>query len=131
MSWIALWFALQVGLSPYSGMLVYNHAAEMRFAETWYTQFEAEVRLFDTAFIGGEVRTEARRHRGDELVFYPGLSSYGFTAGLRYGGMELGFLHACQHPTVPYYNQYRPVIAWDGWWTELYLRFSGDVGLGK
>lgn len=130
MTWFALWAALQIGLSPSSGIVEYP-LQPWSVNQTVYTQLEAEVRMLDgLLFAGGMVRTEVQQQNVNPS-WVPELSSYGFKAGLRIGGFELGYLHVCQHPTLPYYSIYHPVIRWDGWWTELYVRVSGEVKLGR
>jgi hypothetical protein len=125
MNWLVLWAALQIGLSPSSGVVEYQQPPLLGEIVA-YTQLEAEARMLnEVLFIGGMVRTEVVLDSFDE--WNPTLASYGFVAGARIGLIEIGFLHVCQHPVVPYYNVYRPVIRWDGWWREFYIRLEGEA----
>lgn len=133
MNWLILWYALQVGIAPSSGMVDYSYntgnydSTATLYSVHGYTQLETELRFYNNLFfLGGMIRTEIQGWNG-QLNFMPELSSYGFTFGIRYGGAELGFLHVCEHPTVPYYAIYMPYLKWDGWYTEVHLRFSGDA----
>lgn len=62
-----------------------------------YALMEVEATLFAHAFIGGSMRSyqfiEDYRIGG----FYPHRMEYSFWAGLRWGPVEVGFLHMCSH----------------------------------
>lgn len=126
MSWLALWAALEVGMMPGSGVVEYPEWAMLK-RQAFYTELDAEVRAFDVLFVGGMVRTEVQRKEG-AATFTPELSSYGFTAGVRFGPVELAYIHVCQHPTLPYFSRYHPVIRWDGWYDGVYLRVETRRG---
>lgn len=124
MTWLALLFAFEVGMTPQVGMLAYNETISADAIEygIYYTQLEAEMQFWQLLFIGGAVRTYIVPGNSD-YTFSPRYSSYDFTAGLRYKMLELGWRHRCFHPMMPY----MPILDVDvrgieGWYDELYLR---------
>jgi hypothetical protein len=130
MNWLVLWFALTVGYSPDSMMLLYTAQQQMFFPDAAYVELNMELRAFnDHFFIGGDVRTEIQKFIDGTPTFVPEMASYGFHTGIRDGGMEIGVLYVCQHPVVPYYSEYHPFIVWEGWYAEGYIRFSGQAKL--
>lgn len=129
MNWLAIWFALQIGLSPDSGIITYRPPILRSFENVISTQFEVELRAFDSLFLGGSVRTEITK-LNDSTTFTPTLSGYSTWGGVRIGGFEAGGIWTCEHPTAPYYSLRHPVINWDGWWWELYVKVSGEIKLG-
>ena len=84
----------------------------------------------DHLFLGGGVRTEIQK-REDNISFAPELSAYTFTAGFRTGNLETGFLWTCEHPTTPFYSSWSPIINWEGYYCEVYLKLSGEVPVIK
>ncbi len=130
MTWLALWFALQAGLSPNSMMVDYPLKDQMFYPDTGYIELSAELRFFDGHFfIGGSARIEVQKNVLPDFSFTPEMLASGFNAGLRFGGLEIGALYSCQHPVVPYYDYYKPILVWDGWYGEVYVKFSGETKL--
>jgi hypothetical protein len=126
MPWLTLWFALQLGLSPNSMMVIYPTQDQRFFPFTSYVELATEARVGEHFFIGGELRTEIQKETGI-FSFTPEMASYGFKAGLRWPGVEVAGLYACEHPVVPYFDYYHPVLNWEGWYGEVYVKFSGEV----
>lgn len=90
MTWLALWFSLQVGVAPLSGVITYPGGVVPLSQFSGYIQMTSEVRMLDDhTFIGGFVRTEIQP-RAFGIGFVPELMTYGFNAGLRYNGIEFG-----------------------------------------
>jgi len=128
MNWIALFFALELGIAPNIGVLQYEPAAAVESEwEIGYTQLEAEVLLFDLLFAGGGVRTYITP--GNSWTLAPNTTVYDFRAGLRRGPVELGWRHRCFHPTLPYLPlRDQQITGLEGSFDEIYLRLSGRVG---
>lgn len=129
MNWLVLWYTLQVGISPNSMIVDYPKEAQTFYPLTGYVQMEAELRAWNLLFVGGLIRAEIQKEELPNWTFRPEMMSYGFKAGMRKGGLEVGMLYVCQHPVLPYYSYYKPVINWEGWYAEVYLRFSGEARL--
>lgn len=131
MTWLALWFALQAGFMPNDLMVVYRPGIVSLDQQTEYVNLQGELRAFDNrVFLGGSIKTEMQQD-GARANFMPESSTYLFTAGLRLGGVEIGYLHVCSHPVVPSYYLLNPVIGYDQGYDDFYIRFSGSVDLLK
>ena len=128
MNWLALIFALELGVAPNVGVLQYEpRSHDYSRWEIGYTELSAEVELFDLLFAGGGVRTYVTPAEG--LNFSPNTTVYDFRAGLRRGPVEIGWRHRCFHPTIAYLPLMDVQMAGlEGGYDELYLRFSGRVG---
>lgn len=123
MKWIALAFALEVGLLPFDQTIMYDPPARLLNASwVFYTTLDAEVQLFDNhAFVGGS--TEIREWKyPDAMKFSPERAGFAFNAGLRWGPVEIGFLHYCTHPVVPFLPYYKPTVVWEGAYEKIYIR---------
>lgn len=133
MTFIALWFAFQAGLMPNDQMVSYPvpQVAIAVNSPTSYTDLEAELRFLNgAAFVGGSIKTEMQK-AAENFSFLPESSTYSFRAGLRFDGFEIGWLHVCAHPTLPYYYALEPVISFDRAYDDVYIRFSGSVPILK
>jgi len=128
MTWLSLFFALELGLAPEIGVLQYQPPqAVISKYEIGYTLLEAEVLLFDLLFAGGGVRTYITP--GNGWTFAPNSTIYDFRAGLRRGPVELGWRHRCWHPTLPYLPlRDQHITGLEGSFDELYIRFEGRIG---
>jgi len=128
MSWLALFFALELGLVPQAGVLMYEPEEVFKIEGTLYTQLEAEVLILNTLFIGGGVRTYVTPGNG-EFNFSPNNSVYDFGVGFRFKDtVELGWRHRCFHPSFPYlsFND-RELSGVEGSYDEVYVRFSSEM----
>lgn len=125
MSWLMLFFTLEVGFLPQGDMILYeaDYFSYCPLYWDFYTDLEAEIELFGFAFLGGGVRTNEYL-LGDGGGFWPHKSAYRFFAGLRWGLLELGFRHWCIHPTIPIFKYLDASALWEGAYEELYLRVS-------
>ena len=89
MTWLFLWFALECGFVPEQPDAFLREAA-------FYTQFEAEVTVFNLVFIGGSTRCVFSPIEGS-YQFQPQVNEYLFKAGIRHGPLEAGIRHQCNH----------------------------------
>ena len=125
MTWLALFFAFEMGVVPQVGIIAYPEPFEHDVIE-WgvlYTQLEMEALLFGHVFLGGSVRTYVLPTEG--IDFSPRSSVYDFHAGLRWRMLEAGWRHRCFHPMMPYL----PVLdvelhGVEGGYDELYVRIE-------
>lgn len=131
MTWLALWAVLQVGLMPNDVMVSYlPQQLSHEYTDTNYVGLVTELRLFDNhVFVGGTIKTEVQKAAGDGYDFIPESSAYAFRVGARFGGLEIGWLHLCAHPVLPFYYAQQPVIGYDQWYDDVYIRFSGTINI--
>lgn len=125
MNWLTLFFALELGLVPQAGVLMYEPVEALFMKGVLYTELEAEVLLFDVIFAKGGVRTYVVPNR-DDYGFSPNSTIYDFGAGLRFKNMlELGWRHRCFHPTIAYLPIFEQEIkGMEGSYDEVYLRMQ-------
>lgn len=126
MNWLILYYALTIGVSPNSMMVIYPTESQTFYPMTEFVQMESELRIADLVFLGGFVRTEIQKEDFPNFSFRPEMMSYGFKAGMRKEGLEAGMIYACQHPAVPYFSYYKPLLNWEGWYMEAYVKVSGE-----
>ena len=127
MTWLTLWFALQTGVCPNSEIITYPPTLSFSPVNAYY-MLTSELRAFDgLVFVGCQIRSELSFEKLNGVM--PQMISYGFNAGLRWKGIELGYMHISEHPSVSYYGVWKPDMHWDGWWNEIYLKFSGEIKL--
>jgi len=121
MDWIVFLFALELGIVPTSGFVMYDTPSETVFEQAGYVQLETRIELFKYLFLGGSIRTYVWKDR-EGVSFWPWRDGYMFNAGLRYKQMELGFRHYCTHPVIPY--RYPAKMNWEGAYEEVYFRIE-------
>lgn len=125
MTWLALFFALELGFLPNGVMETYYFEKPewMELQGVGYTGFEVEAQLFDVFFIGGSTKIYVNKYARNKS-FKPITSEFDFAAGLRIAPLEIGFRHYCTHPVIPwlYYQEVTP--QWEGWYEEIYLRLE-------
>ena len=130
MNWIVLLFALELGIVPQAGVLMYEPVERFAMEGAFYTELEAEVLIFDMLFAGGGVRTYIVPGRGD-FTFSPNTTVYDFGIGLRFRDindslLELGWRHRCFHPTIAYLPIFgQEIKGMEGSYDELYIRVQG------
>ena len=128
MNWLALFFALELGLVPQAGVLMYEPMETFFMEEVLYTQLEAEVLIFNTLFVGGGLRTYVTAgHTG--FTFSPNNTVYDFRTGLRLGdNVEVGWWHRCFHPSFPYLSFDNCELSGvEGAYDEVYVRLSSGL----
>jgi hypothetical protein len=97
MKWLVLSYLISLGSMNYHQFT----PATMYVAtpdNTFQTTLGVEAQLIDNhIFLGGTVETwETSLNDG---YFSPWESLYVFNAGIRWGGLEIGYKHECDHPT--------------------------------
>lgn len=122
-------YQMELGYLPLDGWNLHETiytASGLNF----YMTLKAEVLLLDFIFAGGHMRTNASFKTDGTLIMNPSEIWFGFNAGLRFGGLEIGFRHACFHPLMIYINQMgQGSINAEGAYEELYISFKGSVKL--
>lgn len=125
MTWLTLFFALELGFIPQAGILMYEPSEAFTFGGAFYTELEAEIMLFDILFAGGGVRTYVTPG-SNRFNFSPNNAIYDFRAGLRFGdNVEVCWWHRCFHPSFPYlsFNDHK-LSGVEGSYDEVYVRFT-------
>jgi hypothetical protein len=138
MTWLAFVFALEAGIIPQNSFVMYQYQMlpEYKMNEQrnsgpiYFTDLQAELIFFEplSLFVGGRVRFQMSPFFG---TFNPESIFYEFITGIRYKGIELYYLHACQHPQMTSYWQYKVLAGWEGAYDEIGIKFSGKIDLVK
>ena len=125
MTWLALYFALEIGLMPAGTIETYDigRTYENMLGGDCYATLETEILLWDMFFIGGDVRTEMNKMTTGK-DFIPHTMNYGITFGMRIDPIEFGFRHRCIHPVIPWMRGQGVPMQWEGWYEEIYLRLE-------
>lgn len=124
MSWLTLFFALELGLLPNYGFVMYEPDATVIADNSLYTDFEASVEVYGF-YVGGGMRCYFWKDL-DGYDFSPFQMTYRFDAGWRNDRLNIGFRHYCMHPVVPWSSQ-MPEKNWEGAYEELFIRFEGST----
>ena len=125
MDWLALAFALEIGILPLNVWKTYDPPAIVIDQPEFYQQFEARAILWDHLFAGGRVRVYDWMKDG-EFAFWPSGAAFTVEAGLRFGDLEFGFRHWCGvHPITPYLERVPAKIGPEGGYEEIYFRLGG------
>jgi hypothetical protein len=127
MNWLALVFALEIGILPNNGWIMYDPFEELLPAPEFYQQLETRAVLWDHLFIGGQIRIYDWLTKG-ELNFWPSHASFLWEGGLSFGMLELGWRHFCTHPILPYLEYIPRGNRIEGGYDEVYLRLEGKIG---
>ena len=126
MTWLALFFALEIGFLPNGHLETYSNDRMPKAIElqgSGYVDFETEVRLFKYGFIGGSTKIYINKHNNGD-TFSPETAEFDFNLGIRIAPLELGFRHYCMHPIVPWIYYTRVSPQWEGAYEEIYLRLE-------
>ena len=131
MSWLVFVFALECGLLPNTGFVMYQPDLESVVgAVGFYTDLSASVESFGF-YVGGGMRNYFWKDRG-KIGFCPYQMTFRFDAGWRNENIEIGFRHYCMHPGVPFLELTgAPVCEWEGAYEELFVRIHGRLTLIK
>ena len=123
MTWLTLFFALEIGVTPQVGLVSYTEPIEYDNLDwgVFYTELDAEVQLFRYLFAGGTMRTYMVPSEG--INFSPRYNVYDLRAELRWQVLEAGWRHRCFHPMITY----QPLLdveiqGIEGGYDEVYLR---------
>jgi hypothetical protein len=90
-----------------------------------YVDLDVELRAWDILFVGGNAKTYMTKY-AEMKSFSPNTMEYAFTAGLRFGIVEVGFRHYCMHPVIPWIYHIEVAPQWEGSYEELYLKITGE-----
>lgn len=131
-SWLALAFSLELGFLPQGAFVIYEPPpiVYQDFSGSFYTELDARLYAWNLVYIGGGVKTFIWRD-GSGWSFYPNTSIYKFAAGLEAGPVEIGFRHYCQHPTAPFMQVAVGRCVYEGFYEELFVRFSHGQGVSR
>lgn len=122
MSWLALFFALELAVLPNGFIQTYDtDLVHESLIGDGLVKMEAEATLFDYFFVGGEMDCYLKVQDGDN-PFFPVDMFYAFSAGARFDFLEIGFRHYCMHPIVPFLYHAEVSPQWEGSYEEIYLR---------
>jgi hypothetical protein len=127
MSWLALAFALEIGVLPNNVWTTYDPPATVIERPEFYQQFEARVMLWQCLFAGGSMRIYDWMEEG-QLNFKPNGAAFTFEVGLSFKSLEFGFRHWCGvHPITPYLEQTPARVGPEGGYEEVYLKLTGST----
>lgn len=125
MNWLAILFALELGISPQYQSLNVNGELQQfdKVLDVGYVQMDIELTMFNFIFIGGKMKTGIQ---GTDNVtdYVPFELSSLFNTGIRFQGVELGWRHLCVHPIRPFDVMYNTNSSFDGGYNEYYLRME-------
>jgi len=88
------------------------------------TTLGAELLAADHFFLSAEVQTEEQYVKF--IAFAPFFSQYTVKAGIRWGGLEAGYVDNCLHPTLALGESQAQLY---GGYTGFYLTFKGSAKL--
>ena len=129
MNWLVLSYFLSLGTLAYNGQFL-SPQGEVAIAipkDTFQTTLGAELQAFSNhLFIGGSVETWETSNGG--AFFNPMESMYGFNAGVRWNGVEIGYRHECDHP-VASRTDFHIDQGWLSMKDEIYLSYTGKLKL--
>ena len=123
MTWLALAYHVSLGTLSYTGEVfdVHDVAAFVTPSPSFQTTLGVEAQLFDDhVFIGGSVETWESPI--SLTNFAPSEAFYGFSAGFRAWGFELGYRHECDHVVNVLPKQGLSAMR-----DEFYLSFKGTL----
>lgn len=127
MNWLVLLFAVEAGLMPMAQVWNVDPPANARDDSGSYTALDAEVEIAQYLFIGGHVTTYVWR-TDNSYSYKPARADYGFRAGVRFRGLELGWRHFCSHPIAPNWHMIRE-LPYEASYNQMYIRISGRAVL--
>lgn len=131
MNWLILAFALQLGYTPNDYMVQYQPPPRLCSTEAALNiSMDAELRAWHTLYVGGSFGVPVWITSGDGYTPFSGwpqaLQSV-VRAGIRFGGIEIGWSHLCSHPVMPYQPLFQNQTIWEGGYDEFHVKFSGEV----
>lgn len=125
MSPLVLVAALEVGLLPNYGLVMYEPPAYVYAELPLYMQLEASVELHGF-YVGGAVTVYMWKVKGGR-TFSPYQLSSRFDAGWRNDWLTIGFRHLCEHPVIPHFNAGQAF--WERAYEQLFVRVEGRIPL--
>jgi len=135
MTWLAFFFAFEVGLSC-NNYLMWNYEQDkydyMERANQPYTQLSVDAIILDRLHIGGSVRTFMFPPDITNLEYSwePTSEEFDFWAYYQWSIFQAGMWHQCCHPVLCYRLWYDRDInpLWEGAVTRVYIRVTVKLG---
>jgi len=127
MNWLVLAFALTLGYTPNDNEWQYSPPPQV-----WSTEsalivcMDAEVRAWNALYAGGSLGVPVWSVPGG---YWPQSLQSVIRAGVRFGGVEVGWSHLCSHPVMPFQPMYDERTLWEGGYDEFHVKFSAEVHL--
>ena len=136
MNWLIFSFILELGIIPSGSFLMYEKIPNgyyrtnpIYLQSSFFTNMEVELEFFKHIYIGGGAKTILYYGKGG-WWFDPQAVDYKFEYGLRFGIIDIFFLHHCIHPIMTYMYWYNANLIWEGWYNEIGIRIKGKIGGG-
>ncbi len=126
MNWIAILFAVELGILPIGNLRLYEPVYSYEPAANYYVDLAARVVLWDSLYFGGAAKTYFC-DVPDTYMFNPHAVNFLVEAGLRHKGFTIGWRHYCIHPFMPMFPDTVKQI-WDGGYEEAFIRFEAKIG---
>lgn len=119
-------FAVEVGWLPQGTLVMYESKTVYDLSNTFYTLLEARIFLLEHIFVGGGM--DSSFHKAEESIsFVPEGIDYMFTAGLRFGILELFYKHNCIHPAPTYIYNRKITPLWEIAHDRIGIRIEGKI----
>lgn len=102
-------------------------------SKAFTAEFAVDIELFHFLFVRGVYNSIFHALNPDySYGFSPDHDTFTFIAGLKYKGIELGYLHRCRHPVFPFqfvekaeYGEANTLL--ENVYSEVYLKFQGKL----
>lgn len=122
---IALLFFLELGYVPMQVTEEYDYLADiLDVRSAYYAELGVEAE-WRGVFVSGAVDVGVFKDKEpSEMDFWPFYLKSDFGLGYRRKGFEIGYRHMCNHPIVPYFFAWPPVVFRDSASDEFYLRLE-------
>jgi hypothetical protein len=129
MNWLVLAYALQLGYTPNNMAVLYTPPTfVVNQHEQGIISMDVEARLWGFLYIGGDLGVTVWNFPSNDIPsFWPDRLQSVVRAGVRFGGIEIGWSHLCTHPVMPYQPLIHEQAIWDGLYDEIHIKFSGEV----
>lgn len=132
MNWLALAFALELGVLPNNAWVTYEPPGCVMEQPEFYQQFEVEAVLFRHLWLFGSMRVYDWMVEG-QFNFFPSGAAFHGGAGLifpaAWGSIQANWHHFCGvHPLTPYMERVPQRVSAEGSYDELSLRIEVRVG---
>jgi hypothetical protein len=129
MQWLILAFALQLGYTPNNSAVLYTPPPfVLNQAAQGIISMDVEARLWGVLYLGGDLGVTVWNCPSDGIPsFWPDRLQSTVRAGIRFGGIEIGWSHLCTHPVMPYQPLINEQAIWDGAYDEIHVKFSGEI----
>jgi len=128
MDWLIFIFAIELGYNPSGSFIIWEGDTfqdSTYIDQTFYSQLEVEMILFNLIGIGTETRINMFNKNiinwspfNIRFLIFTHAFFYGFDIGIRF---------FCTHPIVPY-AEYESDFYLEGWYRELYIRYEAKIG---